>query len=76
MVEAGGSFSLFSGENWTITSVGAYELVKVCDGALEAEWFRVVVEFGSDGSVMAAYVYIEEVFITVTSKQDTWVNDQ
>lgn len=57
-------------------SVGAYELVKVCDNGLEAEWFRVVVEVGTFGnlkSVVAVYVYFEEVFITVTSNQDTWV---
>ncbi|KAF5909184.1 IgGFc-binding protein-like, partial [Clarias magur] len=72
MVEAGGSFSLFSGETWNITSIGAYELVKACDGALEEEWFRVVVAFGSQNSVVAVYVYFEEVFITVTNKQSTW----
>ncbi|KAK3525341.1 hypothetical protein QTP86_030053, partial [Hemibagrus guttatus] len=69
------SFSLFSGEILGIMSVGAYELVKVCDNGLEAEWFRVVVEVGSFGnlkSVVAVYVYFEEVFITVTSSQDTW----
>ncbi|XP_053087229.1 IgGFc-binding protein-like [Pangasianodon hypophthalmus] len=74
LLESGGSFSLFSGETWTIASVGAYELVKVCNGTLEAEWFRVVVELGPFGSVVAVYVYFEEVFITLTSKQATWIN--
>lgn len=70
------SFNLFSGETLGIMSVGAFELVRVCDTGLEAEWFRVVVELGSYGnqnSVVAVYVYFEEVFITVTRKQDTWV---
>ncbi|XP_053494814.1 IgGFc-binding protein [Ictalurus furcatus] len=77
LLEASGSFSLFSGESWTITSVGAYELVKVCKGSLEAEWFRVVVElgpYGSQNSVAAVYVYFEEIFIAVNNKQSTWIN--
>lgn len=76
MVEADGSFSIFSGEKWSITSVGAFELVKACNGALEAEWFRVVVElgpFGDQNGVVAVYVYFEDVFITFTNKQTTWV---
>lgn len=76
LLEAGGSFSLFSGETWTITSVGAFELVKVCNGSLEAEWFRVVVEFspfGRKNSLVSVHIFFEEVFITVTNKQATWV---
>ncbi|KAK2864570.1 hypothetical protein Q7C36_003724 [Tachysurus vachellii] len=71
------SFNLFSGETLGVMSLGAFELVRVCDTGLEAEWFRVVVELGSYGnqnSVVAVYVYFEEVFITVTRKQDTWIN--
>ncbi|TSO05463.1 IgGFc-binding protein [Bagarius yarrelli] len=77
MLKAGGSFSLFSGETWSVSSVGAYELVRVCDSALEAEWFRLVVDFGSsenENSVLAVYVFFEEVFISVNSKQSTWIN--
>ncbi|XP_053345559.1 IgGFc-binding protein-like [Clarias gariepinus] len=74
MVEADGSFSLFSGETWNITSIGAYELVKACNGALEEEWFRVVVVLGSQNSVVAVYVYFEEAFITFTNKESTWIN--
>lgn len=75
-LQAGGSFTLFSGDKWIISSAGFFELVKVCNNALVAEWFRVVVElksFGSYSSVMSVYIFFEETFISIKSTKTIWV---
>ncbi|XP_049331877.1 IgGFc-binding protein-like [Astyanax mexicanus] len=79
MLGAGGSFTLFSGEAWTFTSTGAFDLVKVCDETVELEWFRVVVQVQACGQtglseVAALHVFFEDMSVTVGAKQDIWVN--
>ncbi|KAI4876219.1 hypothetical protein NFI96_017952, partial [Prochilodus magdalenae] len=75
LLEAGGSFTLFNGESWTITSTGAYDLVKLCNGTSD-EWFRVVAQLEAcdQNSVAFVYVFLNDIFISVNSKQSTWVN--
>ncbi|XP_066531571.1 IgGFc-binding protein-like [Hoplias malabaricus] len=75
---SGGSFTLFNGTTWTLTSMGAFDLVKVCDNAGASNWFRVVVELQVCGSEalkpVALYVFVEDVLITINSKQEIWFN--
>lgn len=78
-LESGGSFTLFSGETWTFTSAGAFELVKVCDDTLVLEWFRVVVQLETCGQtglseVVALHVFFENTLVTVSAKQEIWVS--
>uniref|UniRef100_A0A8B9KF75 VWFD domain-containing protein n=1 Tax=Astyanax mexicanus TaxID=7994 RepID=A0A8B9KF75_ASTMX len=78
MLEDGGSFTLFNGTTWTVSSVGAFDLVKVCDGVDLSTWFRVVVELQvcSTGFLkpVAVYVFIEDLLVTVNSKHEIWVS--
>ncbi|KAL6461279.1 hypothetical protein MHYP_G00312450 [Metynnis hypsauchen] len=78
-LEAGGFFTFFNGETWTFTSLGAFELVKVCDEALVLEWFRVVVQVQACGQtglneIVALHVFFEDVLVTVTAEQEIWLN--
>ena len=69
---------MFGGKGGTIDVMGAFEIVKVCDGAMVKEWFRVVVklqECGHSGlrRVEAVYAFFDGVVIIVNSKHETWV---
>ncbi|XP_070702802.1 IgGFc-binding protein-like [Pempheris klunzingeri] len=77
-MEAGGSITLFSGTTGTISVMGAYEMIEHCDESA-VDWFRIVAKFQectltSVKSVVAIYVYVNDLSITVTDKQETWVN--
>ncbi|KAI1901486.1 hypothetical protein AGOR_G00034930 [Albula goreensis] len=78
-VEAGGVFTLFDGMGGTVTAMGAYEIVSVCDQGLAAEWFRVVVDVrrcGKTGraSITSVYVFFEDMLVSVNENHETWVN--
>uniref|UniRef100_UPI003AAD5D82 alpha-tectorin-like n=1 Tax=Centroberyx gerrardi TaxID=166262 RepID=UPI003AAD5D82 len=78
VMKAGGSFSLFSGRDGIISAMGAYEIITHCDQSA-ADWFRVVAKLQECSltglkSVVAIYVYFNDVIVTVTDKQETWVN--
>ena len=69
---------MFGGKGGTIDVMGAFEIVKVCDGALVEEWFRVVVqleECGHNGlkRVAAVDIFFEDLVIIINSKHETWV---
>ncbi|XP_037396853.1 IgGFc-binding protein-like [Pygocentrus nattereri] len=78
VLETGGSFTLFNGTTWIIPSMGAFDLVKVCDSAAVTVWFRVVVKLQACNSgaltPAAVYVFFEDVLVTVNSKLDIWFN--
>lgn len=79
LIEAGASITLFSGISGGLTETGAYEIVKVCNDTLDAQWFRVVVEVlmcGETGfkGVAAAYVFYEGGIISVNRELSTWVS--
>nr|XP_046181870.1 IgGFc-binding protein-like [Oncorhynchus gorbuscha] len=79
LLETNGAFTLFNGRSGAITAMGAYEIIKVCDNALVEEWFRVVVALQACGktglkSVVAVYVYFNDLIVTVNSKHETWIN--
>lgn len=79
LLETNGAFTLFNGRSGAISAMGAYEIIKVCDNALVEEWFRVVVtlqDCGKTGlkSVVAVYVYFNDLIVTVNSKHETWVS--
>ncbi|KAI7798981.1 hypothetical protein IRJ41_016048, partial [Triplophysa rosa] len=79
LIEAGGSITLFSGISGGLAETGAYEIVKVCNDALDAQWFRAVVEVlmcGETGfkGVAAVYVFYEGGIISVNRELSTWVN--
>ncbi|XP_048086182.1 IgGFc-binding protein-like [Alosa alosa] len=57
----------------------AFDIVKVCDGSVVKEWFRVVVKLQECGRaglrrVEAVYVFFDALAITVNAKHQTWVN--
>lgn len=77
-IEAGASMTLFTGISGTITIMGAYEIIAHCDDSA-ADWFRVVAKFQECSvtgvkSVVAVYIYFNEMSVTVNDKQDTWVS--
>lgn len=73
----GGSFTLFSGTTGTISVMGAYEIIEHCNESA-ADWFRVVAKLqectvNGVKSVVAVYIYFNDLSVTVTDKQETWV---
>ncbi|XP_034748628.1 IgGFc-binding protein-like [Etheostoma cragini] len=75
---AGGSITLFSGVTGLISVMGAYEIITHCDESA-ADWFRVVAKLQECTltgvkSVVAVYVYFNDLSVTVTDTQETWVN--
>ncbi|KAM9419012.1 IgGFc-binding protein-like [Salvelinus alpinus] len=79
LLETNGAFTLFNGRSGAITAMGNYEIINVCDNALVEEWFRVVVTLQACGktglkSVVAVYVYFNDLIVTVNSKHETWIN--
>ncbi|XP_076863833.1 IgGFc-binding protein-like [Brachyhypopomus gauderio] len=77
-LKAGGSFTLFNGTTWTFTSPGAFDFVQVCDSAVAVNWFRVVVQMQTTSSgvykAIAVNVFIEDVFVTIISQHEIWLN--
>nr|XP_019957505.1 PREDICTED: IgGFc-binding protein-like [Paralichthys olivaceus] len=77
-IETGGSITLFSGKAGTISVMGAYEIITHCNKSA-VDWFRVVAMFqecrlsGVRG-VVAIYIYFNDLTVTVTNKQEIWVN--
>ncbi|KAM3858157.1 IgGFc-binding protein-like [Diretmus argenteus] len=75
---ANGTLTTFSGEAGTITDPGTYEMIQVCDQTLTSEWFRVVVklEMCTPGvnTIMAVYVFFDNLIITMDNKRDIWIN--
>ena len=76
-LQTGGSLTLFSGTTGNIAIMGAYEIITYCDESAP-DWFRVVAELQQCSStgmktVVAVYVFFNDLFITVTDKQETWV---
>ncbi|XP_037649588.1 IgGFc-binding protein-like [Sebastes umbrosus] len=73
-----GSITLFDGTTGTISVMGAYEILTHHDESAP-DWFRVVAklqECTATGakSVVAVYVYFNDLSVTVTDTQETWVN--
>lgn len=69
---------MFGGVGGIIDVMGTFEIVQVCDGTLDAEWFRVVVHLGECGQpgikrIAAVDIYFEEFVIMINSKHETWV---
>lgn len=78
LLKTAGSFTLFNGTTWNIPSMGAYDLVKVCDDTIRGNWFRVVAELQERPEVLstaAVHVFFENVLVTVTSPTETWVSE-
>lgn len=76
-IETGGSITLFNGANGNINVMGAYEIITHCDQSA-ADWFRVVAKLQECRltgvkSVVAVYVYFNDLSVTITDKQETWV---
>lgn len=78
LLGSNGTLTPFSGADGTITEPGAYEVIQVCDQAQTSDWFRVVVklEICSPGvnTIVAVYVFLSELVITVDSKHNIWVS--
>ncbi|KAL2080137.1 hypothetical protein ACEWY4_023930 [Coilia grayii] len=79
LFEADGALTTFSGAGGNVDLSGAFEIIKVCDGALVEEWFRVVVKLHKCGNsglkrIEAVYVFFEGLAITVNAKHETWAN--
>ncbi|KAL2080138.1 hypothetical protein ACEWY4_023931 [Coilia grayii] len=79
LFEADGALTTFSGAGGKVDLSGAFEIIKVCDGALVEEWFRVVVKLHKCGNsglkrIEAVYVFFEGLAITVNAKHETWAN--
>lgn len=77
MLEAAGSFTLFNGTTWNIPSMGAFELVKVCDDTVIGIWFRVVAVLQEKTGILstsAVHIFFENAIVTVTSQNDIWVS--
>ncbi|XP_071356988.1 IgGFc-binding protein-like [Trachinotus anak] len=77
-LETGGAITLFTGMTGTISVMGAYEIITHCDESA-ADWFRVVAKLkecslSGEKSVVAVYIYFNDLAVTVTDKQETWVN--
>ncbi|XP_044028582.1 IgGFc-binding protein-like [Siniperca chuatsi] len=73
-----GTLTAFNGEGGTITVPGAYEIIQNCDQSQTSDWFRVVVKLETCtpgvNTITAAYVFFNEVMITVDKKHDVWIN--
>lgn len=70
--------TLFSGTTGIVSVMGAYEIITHCNQSA-ADWFRVVAKLQECTvtgvkSIAAVYVYFNDLSVTVTDKQETWVN--
>ncbi|XP_023265555.1 IgGFc-binding protein-like [Seriola lalandi dorsalis] len=77
-LEANGTLTVFNGEAGNVTVPGIYEIIQSCDQSHTSNWFRVVVKLDTCtpgvNSILALYVFFNEVLFTVNSKHDIWVN--
>lgn len=77
-LNANGTLTEFNGEGGTVTTPGTYEIIQSCDVSPTSIWFRVVVklEMCTPGvnTIVAVYVFFNEVMITVNHKHDIWVS--
>ncbi|XP_037649596.1 IgGFc-binding protein-like [Sebastes umbrosus] len=77
-LNANGTLTEFNGEGGTVTTPGTYEIIQSCDVSPTSIWFRVVVklEMCTPGvnTIVAVYVFFNEVMITVDHKHDIWIN--
>lgn len=73
-----GTLTPFNGEGGTITVPGAYEIIQNCKKSQTSDWFRVVVklEMCTPGvnSIIAVYVFFNEVMVTVNNKHEVFIN--
>lgn len=73
-----GTLTAFNGESGIVTVPGAYELIQSCDQSQTSDWFRVVVKLETCtpgvNSIVAVYVFFNEVMIAVNNKHDIWVS--
>lgn len=81
LIDAGGVFTPFNGQSGRLTASGSYEIVKMCDQSMVADWYKVVVTLHQHEktgvlSVVALYVVFDGLTIHVNDKQETWVNDK
>ncbi|KAI5087282.1 IgGFc-binding protein-like [Silurus meridionalis] len=77
MLGNAGSITLFNGTTWNIPSIGAFDLVKVCDDSVMGIWFRVVAVLQERNGVLsttAVNIFFENVLVTVTSQNEIWFN--
>ncbi|KAI5630196.1 IgGFc-binding protein-like [Silurus asotus] len=77
MLGNAGSITLFNGTTWNIPSIGAFDLVKVCDDSVMGIWFRVVAVLQERNGVLsttAVNIFFENILVTVTSQNEIWVN--
>lgn len=77
-METGGSITLFSGVTGTISVMGAYEIIVHCNES-SPDWFRVVAmlqqcTLTGVKSVVSVYIFFNDLSVTVTNEQDTWVS--
>ncbi|GLD63936.1 IgGFc-binding protein-like protein, partial [Lates japonicus] len=77
-LDANGTLTAFNGDSGTVTVPGAYEIVESCDQSQTSDWFRVVVklEMCSPGvnTIVAVYVFFNDMMITVDNKHNIWTN--
>ncbi|XP_029023837.1 IgGFc-binding protein-like [Betta splendens] len=78
VLETGGSITLFSGLSGDISVMGAYEIMANCDESA-SDWFRIVAMLQQCSltgvkSVVSVYIFFNDLIVTLTNKQETWVN--
>lgn len=78
LITESGALTMFGGMGGIIDVMGTFQIVKVCDGALVADWFRVVVHMGRCGHlglkrIVGVDIFFEEFVIMINSKHETWV---
>lgn len=73
-----GTLTAFNGESGVVTVPGAYEIIQNCDQSETTDWFRVVVKLNmctpGVNSIMAVYMFFNDVMIIVNNKYDIWVS--
>lgn len=78
LLKAEGIFTLFNGTTWDIPSMGAFDLLKVCDDTATGIWFRVVAVLQERTRVLsnaAVHIFFENVLVTVTAQNEIWVSE-
>ncbi|KAI4817690.1 hypothetical protein KUCAC02_011073 [Chaenocephalus aceratus] len=77
-LDANGTLNQFNGEGGTITEPGSYEIIQNCDVSQTTDWFRVVVKLETCtpgfNTILAVYVFFNDMTISVNSKHDIWIN--
>ncbi|XP_062386154.1 IgGFc-binding protein-like [Sardina pilchardus] len=78
-ITASGGLSLFDGTQGAIDKEGTYELVKLCNDDVAADYFRVLVVFQpckakGQNCIGLMYVFFNNYLVAVSSQQEIWVN--